>query len=123
MPDVSTFTWTPKAANVADSVPWLTLQKGQLVQEAWLWVDQPSDNGSSGQINCSGDTYGVFLMGFPVSGDLYGGANASVVFLLNNNHSQVVSATETVNLTWTPGGSPGNTAPRFILKVVTEQLF
>jgi hypothetical protein len=123
MPDVSTFTWTPKAANVADSIFWVTLQKGQLIEQAWLWIDQPSDNGSSGTIGCSGDTYSVFLMGFPVSGDLYGGSNPSVVFLLNNNHAQVVSATESVSLTWTPGGNPGVTAPRFICKVITEQVY
>jgi hypothetical protein len=123
MSDISTFTWTPKGMNQADSIPWLTLQKGQLVTDAWLWVDQPSDNGSSGQVGVSGDTYSIFALANQVGGDLFGGANPSVTDLLNGNHSQVVSAACAIALTWTPGGSPGATAPRFILKVVTEQLF
>jgi hypothetical protein len=123
MPEITTLTWSPKAANQADSMQWLTLQKGQLVTDAWLWVDQPSTNGSSGQVGVSGDTYSIFLLANQVGGDLIGGGNPSVIYLLNNSHSQVVSGDCTISLTWTPGGSPGTTIPRFILKVVAEQLF
>jgi hypothetical protein len=121
--DITTLTWSPKAVGSSDSVQLATLQKGQLVLEAWLWVDLPSDSGSSGQVGLSGDTFSLFALSSTVSSDLYSDQLGRAIFFLNNQHSQVATAAQTVTLTWTPGGSPGATAPRFIVRLITEQLF
>jgi hypothetical protein len=123
MAEISTMTWTPKAVNVADSIVLAVLPRGLLIEQAWLWIEQTSDNGSSGQIGLSGDTGSLFALGSVVSGDVFSDALGRTLFFLNSSHPQVVTAAETISLTWTPGGSPGATVPRFTVKLVTEQLF
>jgi hypothetical protein len=107
---------------VAASVQLCTLNAGQLILAATLWVDTPSDSASSGTFTVSGDPSGVFNVNVAPSSDLYGGgSNPTNVSLLPQSRPQVVSYAETVTLVWTPGGSPGATIPKIRIRLMTEQ--
>jgi hypothetical protein len=121
--EIAGFAYAPPSVGVAFSVQLCTLNAGQMILAAWLWVDLPSDSGSSGTFAVTGDTSGVFSLSASPSSDLFGGSNPNVVSFLPQSKPQVASVNETVTLTWTPGGSPGATSPKIRIRLVTEQVF
>ncbi len=121
--ELADITYSPPVVGAASSVVLCTLNGGQLILAAFLWVDVPSDAASTGTFTVTGDTSGVFSVLVSPSADLYGGANPNVAALLVLGRAQVVSVNETVTLVWTPGVTPGATRPRVRVQLLTEQIF
>lgn len=118
----TTITFEPPDVEESYTKTFGTITRGSLVMAAFLWVDTPSDAASSGTISLTGDDWSIFLLDNAPSADIYGGANPRVIQMLIGGPG-VVSDDETVSLVWTPGDTPGVTAPVTRATMLTLPLF
>jgi hypothetical protein len=116
--------FSPTSPGVAQSSVAFQVQAGQVIVAAYLWVDTPSANGSSGMVSVSGDTSTMFSCSVAPEGSTYGpGLLRGVTILAGSDTVRICQANETVSIVWTPNGSPGAVSPVFRLAVLTQQVF
>jgi hypothetical protein len=122
-PVLAIVTFKPTAVGSSYTKQLAIIAKGEVVVSGWAFIDTTSDNGSTGAITVTGDTWSLLAVNFAPSGDLYGGANTVAVNLLASGQEQLASSSETITLVWTPGMTPGATAPSVRFALLTQQMF
>jgi hypothetical protein len=122
--EFASFSFSPTSPGVAQSQLAFQVQAGQVIVAAFLWVDRPSDNGSSGVISVGGDASTMFSCSIAPEGSTYGpGLLHGASVLAGSDTVRLCQAGENVSMVWTPGGGPGSTSPVLRLAILTQQVF